>query len=133
RREDIPVRTTLREDTVTSATTAQPPTKITDAVLDEAERIVEGYNCGRIKLHSPNAEIYHHGPYGYLPSEVEAAFLHAAEAHRIWLVAETPEGGRDVPDCDPLTHAERCRVLLEEALVDLVRAVDAHTMQAGAA
>ena len=38
-----------------------------------------------------------------------------------------------VPECDPLTHAENCRVLLDEALADLVRAVDAHSMQAGAA
>lgn len=108
-------------------TTTHPPTKITDAVLNHAETIVEGYNCGRIKLHDLNYRIYGCGPYGYLPAEVEAAFHHVAEAHRIWLVSETPEGGRDLPDTDPQTHAEICRVLLDEALADLVRAVDAHT------
>ena len=60
-----------------------------------------------------------------MPTELQAAWEHAAEAHRIWLVAESPEGGRDVPDMDPLRYAERCRTLLDEALADLVRLVAA--------
>lgn len=107
-------------------------TTITDPALDRAETIVEGYNQGRIPLHSLNAQIFGHGPYGYLPAEVEAAFHHAAEAWRIWADAASPEGGRDVPE-DPETHAHNCRVLLEEALADLVRAVDAHAASRSAA
>lgn len=95
-----------------------------DPAMDEAERIVEGYNQGRIALSSLNYQIYQR-PAPQLPWEVEAAFQHAAEAWRIWAVAESPEGGRDVEE-DPQTHAERCRVLLDEALAELVTAVDTY-------
>jgi hypothetical protein len=78
-------------------------------MLLEAERIVNGYNQGRIKQHSLNHAIYGHGPYGFLPAPVEAAFLHAAAEHRAWLVAGCP------------AH----RGVLDGALLDLVRAVDA--------
>lgn len=93
--------------------------------MDEAERIVAGFNQGRIALSSLNYQIYQR-PAPQLPWEVEAAFQHAAEAWRIWAVAESPEGGRDVGE-DPQTHAHNCRVLLDEALAELVHAVDAHS------
>lgn len=100
-------------------------TAITDAVLSEAERIVEGINSGRVKSTSLSYEIFG-VPAPEMPEPVEAAFEHAATEHRNWLVAESPEGGRDLPpDEDPLRHAEHCRVLLDEALAGLVAAVDA--------
>lgn len=108
-------------------------TTITDAVLAEAETLVEKFNQGRIKRTSLSYFLFGvTAP--QLPEHVEAAFDHAAEAHRIWLVAESPEGGRDLPpDEDPLRHAEQCRVLLDEALAGLVAAVDAHVAEQSAA
>jgi hypothetical protein len=61
-----------------------------------------------------------------LPLDVWALVEDAATEYRGWSDAVSPEGGRDVPE-HPLSHAETCRVLLDEALARLVAAVDAHT------
>lgn len=101
---------------------------ITDAALEDAERIVTGYNTGRIKESSLAYHLYGGAAYVILPAKVEAAFDHAAEAHRIWMVSEEPDGGRNLPPGeDPLRYAETCRVLLDEALAELVQAIDAYT------
>lgn len=101
-------------------------TTITDPALAEAERIIEGYRNGRIKSTSLGYEMFGRVVW-HLPTEVEAAVRDACEAHAIWQDAESPEGGRGLPDTDPVKYAHDCRVLLDEALARLVTAVDAHT------
>jgi hypothetical protein len=96
------------------------------AALADAERIIDGYQKGRVKSTSLGYEMFGRVVW-HLPAEVEAAFEHASKAYWVWQDSESPEGGRDVPDTDPLTHAHNCKVLLDEALAGLVAAVDAHT------
>jgi hypothetical protein len=104
-------------------------TTITDAVLADAEKIVNGYNHGCIASTSLPYLLYgSNAP--HLPAEVEAAFQHAAKEHREFLKAEV--GDVNYAEMEPaLAHpevyAEHCRVLLDEALAGLVRAVDAWT------
>jgi hypothetical protein len=101
-------------------------TTIPNAKAEAAEETVEHYNSGRIKFFDLPTHLYGANP-SQMPEQVEDAFLHAAKAHRVWMVSETPEGGRGLPDTDPIKHAHDCRVLLDEALARLVAAVDAHT------
>lgn len=97
---------------------------VTDAALVEVWEIVEAYNQGRIKTGALSYMLRGRVA-SQMPCEIQAAFEHAAEAHRIYLVAESPEGGRDVHDMDPKTYAHTCLTLLIEALADLVRVLEA--------